>query len=219
MNTLWHALWTYVLFRNKDWWPKAVLASVLVDFPFFVSSVIIFLSQGISHESWILAYEHPLVKPVGFLAHSYVTAFTALGAAIILKKKGWLPYIYGWVFHIIIDMLTHVSDAQPILWPLSNWVFPAPFSYWEDAYYGDEFGLINIALASLFALYAAFKNRPTLKIHPKSQVILFGAISAYLLGIGGLWFKIGWSSPGMLSLYFICGILFFLAARKAHKSW
>lgn len=118
--------------------------------------------QGVSYDSWTLAYEHPFVKPIGLFAYYLVIAIVGLAIAFLFTWKNWYPYVYGWIFHVITDMATHVSDAQPVLWPLSDWVFPTPVSYWESAYYGGEFGIVNLVLAPL-------SYRPKKRMYPNAN--------------------------------------------------
>ncbi len=131
MDTPWHAFWTYAVTHKKDWWTKAVVASALPDAPFFIPLIYFFLRDGVSIKSWVLAYQHPWVKPVGFFTHSLVISMLGLVIAFFLGRKHLYLYFYGWIFHIFTDMLTHVSDAQPVFWPISEISFRGPVSYWE----------------------------------------------------------------------------------------
>jgi len=63
----------------------------------------------------------------------------------------------GWGSHVVLDMLTHRSDGYPIFWPLSDYRFPTPVSWWEPVYHGRAFSLVSdgailILLARLPAL-------------------------------------------------------------------
>lgn len=56
----------------------------------------------------------------------------------------------GWAGHLAVDLVTHHSDAWPMLWPLSHRRWPSPVSYWEsDRHAGTlraaELGLIACA--------------------------------------------------------------------------
>jgi hypothetical protein len=42
----------------------------------------------------------------------------------------------------VIDMLTHRSDGYPIFWPLADYRFPTPLSYWEPSYHGRLFAVV-----------------------------------------------------------------------------
>jgi hypothetical protein len=38
----------------------------------------------------------------------------------------------GWAGHLAVDLLTHHSDAWPMLWPVSDRRWASPVSYWEE---------------------------------------------------------------------------------------
>jgi hypothetical protein len=218
MNTPWHAFWSYLAFHRKEWWPKAVIGSIFPDVPFFISSAYFFIRDGVNMENWVLAYEHPLVKPIGFFTHSIVVALAGLAVALFLRRSYWYPYFYGWIFHIFTDMLTHVSDAQPVFWPLSLERFTGPVSYWERNHYSHELSIANLAVASLFAFYLLLTKNGRLHLaHTKIQIILFGFFSVYLVGGGVLMLGLGWLSIKILPLYIIPGALFFLLSIHSYR--
>jgi membrane-bound metal-dependent hydrolase YbcI (DUF457 family) len=59
----------------------------------------------------------------------------------------------GWLSHIIIDMLTHRSDGYPIFYPLSAYRFPTPVSYWEPAYHGQLFAVVDTMLMAVLFIH------------------------------------------------------------------
>jgi hypothetical protein len=38
----------------------------------------------------------------------------------------------GWAGHLAVDLLTHHSDAWPMLWPVTDRRWASPVSYWEN---------------------------------------------------------------------------------------
>ncbi len=54
-----------------------------------------------------------------------------------------------WFGHTGADFLTHVDDVRPLLWPITDWTWPSPVSYYNSAYYGREFFAISRALPCL----------------------------------------------------------------------
>lgn len=48
--------------------------------------------------------------------------------------------------HIAGDIFLHVDDAHAHFWPLSNWRFSSPVSYWDPRYYGQYFSIFEIVL-------------------------------------------------------------------------
>ncbi len=219
MNTPDHAFWTFALFHRKDWWTKAVVASMLPDVPFFISSVYFFLMYGMSMDVWVQAFESSWVKPFGFFSHSLVVAIPGLAIAFSLGKSKLYPYFYGWLVHIFTDIFTHVSDAQPVLWPLSDRRFPGLVSYWEPSYHGHEFTIVNLALQSLLAVYFFLAIRADFqKTYPVARTILFGFLCVYSLGSGLLFFLYGYVSTLALVLHFVAGVLFLSTAITVYDS-
>lgn len=48
--------------------------------------------------------------------------------------------------HIALDLPLHNSDAHRHFWPLSDWTFNSPISYWNPAHYGNIVSIIEAAL-------------------------------------------------------------------------
>ena len=65
-------------------------------------------------------------------------AALALGLAL---RVNWLAAFGGaGVLHLVFDLMLHHSDARRHFWPLSDWIFVSPVSYWNHKFYG---GLIS----------------------------------------------------------------------------
>lgn len=54
--------------------------------------------------------------------------------------------------HLAGDFPVHVADAHAHLWPLSDWRFFSPVSYWNPEFYGNWFSLFEIALGITLAV-------------------------------------------------------------------
>ena len=50
------------------------------------------------------------------------------------------------LLHALADFLTHHDDACRQFWPVSDSVFRSPVSYWDSRFYGDIFGVFEVAL-------------------------------------------------------------------------
>jgi hypothetical protein len=50
------------------------------------------------------------------------------------------------LLHALADFLTHHDDTRRQLWPVSDWVFRSPVSYWNPQFYGEAFGMFEVAL-------------------------------------------------------------------------
>jgi len=159
-----HAFWAWYPFRRRPWVGPLVAGAILPDLPYCVFFVAAALEHGPRAFTdlgvWRSIWGHPVV--VGL--HS----FLPWGAAMLLliSTRAWrrapalAAFLAGWGLHVVIDMLTHRSDGYPILWPLSDYRFPTPVSYWEPAYYGRTFSLVcDGAIAVLLIRLAALRLR------------------------------------------------------------
>jgi hypothetical protein len=140
-----HAFWAWYPFRRRRWvWPL-VAGAILPDLPYCAFFAAAAVEQGpravIDLTLWRSIWGHPLVVAL----HSFVP----WGVAMLLllstrggrRSPGAFAFVAGWGAHVVIDMLTHRSDGYPIFWPLSDYRFPTPVSYWEPAYHGRAFSL------------------------------------------------------------------------------
>ncbi|MGH3087607.1 MAG: hypothetical protein ACRDSJ_09855 [Rubrobacteraceae bacterium] len=67
-------------------------------------------------------------------------------------------FLLGWFGHTIVDFLTHVDDARPLFWPISDWLWSSPVSYYNPDYYGREFSLMVNGLAFVIIISLLVKR-------------------------------------------------------------
>ena len=95
---------------------------------------------------------HSAVPPVALLL-AYWLARLGRGD----RRRILLWFLFGWFGHTVADFLTHVDDVRPLFWPISDWTWSSPVSYYNSAYYGREFFAISHAL--IFLIMAALLVR------------------------------------------------------------
>lgn len=89
--------------------------------------------------------------------------------------------------HVVLDFPVHHDDAHRHLWPISDWVFRSPVSYWDPAHHGRTFMVVEAALAIalavwLFTRFHAWWVRGLLLL----AITLYLAVPAYFfLVLGG----------------------------------
>lgn len=103
---------------------------------------------------WDAAAGHPLT----LVLHSFVPAGLALVGVVLAGWTAAAALLAGVLSHALVDMLTHVSDAYPVLWPLSDVRFRAPVSYYEPGYHGREFFLVEHAALAVGLLFLAGRS-------------------------------------------------------------
>ncbi len=89
------------------------------------------------------------------------------------------------LLHSAIDFLVHRDDGHMHFWPLTEWRFQSPVSYWDPAHGGNWFGLFEAAvgivlIVVLFRRYRSRRVRAMLGL----ALALYAAVPAYfVLGI------------------------------------
>ena len=79
----------------------------------------------------------------------------------------------------LIDLPVHAQDAHRHVWPLSDFRFISPISYWDPAYYGHIFGPLDmiLGLACICVLWRRFTAK-------WSRIVLGLFAALYIIGIG-----------------------------------
>ena len=89
---------------------------------------------------------------VGSALHSAVPValllvlYRALGLGGLDARRVVLWFLLGWLGHAVADFFTHAGDTRPLFWPLSDWRWSSPVSYWNPSYYGRQFFFVEHAL-------------------------------------------------------------------------
>ncbi|MEL7543966.1 MAG: cobalamin biosynthesis protein CobQ [Pseudomonadota bacterium] len=79
------------------------------------------------------------------------------------------------LLHLALDFPFHHDDAHKHFWPLTDWRFASPLSYWDPAHHGRSVAIAEVALAVgcvvvLWLRFASWRVRG----------ILVGALTAYV---------------------------------------
>lgn len=93
------------------------------------------------------------------IGHSFLLWGSLLVLALIMTRRGastlWplvLSFAAAALLHSCIDFLVHREDAHMHLWPLSDWKFVSPVSYWNPAHYGRVFAPFEMLLGIVMAV-------------------------------------------------------------------
>lgn len=79
--------------------------------------------------------------------HGFLVWGVLLGLGLWLGHASLRAFAGAGFLHAAADFLTHNDDARRQFWPLSDWVFKSPVSYWDPRFYGGTFAVFEFALA------------------------------------------------------------------------
>lgn len=101
-----------------------------------------------------------------------------IGLMLIQKSWGKLLLVFALaaLIHIVTDLPVHADDAHKHFWPVSNWRFYSPFSYWDGDHHARYVSLVELGLAlgAVLLLWRRFKA--------KWMRIVLGLCAVFLIG-------------------------------------
>ena len=153
-----HALWMYILFYNKPYLWLAVLFGVLPDLlTFGFNFVEFFITRkykkiDFKDPEQMLKYVPKYVFKLYEWTHSLVTFFVIY--ILVFLITGDMPlYMWGWAFHILIDIPTHTKKFFPVrfMYPISNYAIDGII--WRT----KRFMITNYVLIIIFLVIRIFR--------------------------------------------------------------
>lgn len=85
-----------------------------------------------------------------------------LGVGLVLRNRVVVAFAGAGLLHLALDFPLHHDDARRHFWPVSDWVFQSPLSYWDSRFHGNIVGPLEIAacLALCGVLWRRFREWP-----------------------------------------------------------
>lgn len=80
--------------------------------------------------------------------NSFVLWGIACGIAFRFRSRWGLALTGSALLHLALDFPFHTHDARMHFWPLTDWKFHSPMSYWDGARGGDIIGWIEMSLVT-----------------------------------------------------------------------
>lgn len=78
--------------------------------------------------------------------NSFVLWGIGIVAAVLMRSQILFAMTAAALLHLLLDFPLHNDDARAHFWPISNWKFYSPISYWDGRYYGHIVGPVEVAL-------------------------------------------------------------------------
>ncbi len=97
--------------------------------------------------------------------------------------RGLMILCGGCLLHVKMDFPVHTDDAHVHFWPLSEWRFHGPVSYYRGSQFGDVVGTIELVLGVGLAAFIIFR-------FPQWPMRLMALllVAPYFLRVGRLFF-------------------------------
>ena len=135
--------------KARNW--SVLTCSLIPDLAIFLWAPYQKFVNGVSgNEMWnVLYFEPPMQNLIAWFNSIPIYAALAI-IGYIGRGKIWgkllLVFALAALIHIATDMPVHAEDAYRHFWPISDWRFYSPFSYWDYRHHGEWVGRIDIAI-------------------------------------------------------------------------
>jgi len=99
---------------------------------YLMAGVSLFILQIPAERVFGTLYFSPAWQAVFAVDNSFLVWGAALGVALALRSAAALAFAAAGLLHLGADFLLHNDDARAQFWPLTDWVFASPVSYWDS---------------------------------------------------------------------------------------
>lgn len=150
MNTPAHLILGAAIFARPDAGrvtAAALVGAFLPDASLYLMAGVAIFGMGISPDVVFRdLYFSDAWQQVFAVDNSFILWGIGLGAALWCQKS-WVVALCGAALvHIAFDFPLHNEDARMHFWPLSDWKFHSPISYWDSSSGGTYVGVLELLL-------------------------------------------------------------------------
>lgn len=167
MNTATHAVFAATLLARKhtpirNWGVLAGAIAADASMFVFYGWAKLFTSMT-EREIWSDAYWREPWQTFSAISNSIPLALAAVAIAWWRKSVLIGVFAIAWLSHLALDFPVHATDAHRHFWPLTNWRFESPLSYWDSAYGAAYVGAAEalLLLGCTIILWRRFDGRWT----------------------------------------------------------
>lgn len=185
MNTPAHLIFGLTLFgRSKA--PRvnsAALAGAFApDFSLYAMTAVSIWGLGIPAERVFRElYYSEAWQQVFAIDNSFVLWGLGLALALYFRSAIGLAFAAAGLLHLALDFPLHTHDARRHFWPITNWTYESPVSYWDNAAYAGVVGPV-VASACVGLVVLAWRKFESLALR-----LFLLLLVAFELVSSGIW--------------------------------
>ena len=154
MNTVAHVMVASAVLARREaprrnW--AMIAGALLPDISIYIFFVWSRIMGWSGEETWGVRYWTEPWQTLGAISNSFILAALILAVA---AWRNWLLIVVMSVavlLHLALDLPLHADDAHRHFWPVSDWRFVSPVSYWDP----KANGLLGVNIETLFVLLSA----------------------------------------------------------------
>ena len=125
---------------------------------------------------WETVYFQSAWQPVIDLLHSLPLALLGYAGARLLASARGSAFFASLFVHSLGDLPFHHEDAHRHFFPLSNWRWASPLSYWDPRHHGGAGAALELLLVAV-ATVVLWNRHPSVA----SRIAVAGVLFTYVL--------------------------------------
>ena len=117
--------------------------------------------QGIPQwEIWRELYWQEPWQTLSAISNSFPLWLAILAIAVALRSRLAMVLAGAVLIHLALDFPVHANDAHKHFWPLTDWRFHSPLSYWDTDHHSRYVMLaeLGLCLAAITVLWRRFSS-------------------------------------------------------------
>lgn len=151
MNTPAHLFVGTGFFAQSDRersYAAALLGALAPDVSLYAMVIVSIWVMGVPAETVFREYYYSDAWQAVFAVDNSFILWS--GLLVVALWRDWpltAVFAAAGLAHIALDFPLHTHDARPHFWPLSDWVFESPVSYWDSAAHAGIVGPMEFGLS------------------------------------------------------------------------
>ena len=164
MNTPAHLIVGTALFSSEQkpgTYLAALFGAMAPDISLYVMVAVSIWVMGVPAETVFREYYYSDAwQSVFAVDNSFILWGLLLGLAFWRAWPRIIAFASAGLAHLALDFPLHTHDARQHFWPVSDWVFHSPFSYWDSRAHAGVIGPMEygLAIACAVLLFRKFKH-------------------------------------------------------------